>query len=482
MNNSKSEHLERSVNPNLNAGREARRRYMDQVSLEVALLKEEWRLYKEEAERALQEIEQAKREKAKKRKKLGLLTEKRTVDKSDRERARLIKHISNLEKFIEYKSDIHAEFTQKMEENERRRRRISLRFKDNFIKSESEARPTALTVRGKHRNIRRSSSVRIRETGTLLNLFTDDENENSLGDESFSETDDELQNHGHQQSLFDSQYEERENSLATSSDTQPPYCSEALTFDLIGSREKSEEDSHDELKQRKEQESRSLSHGDESEDAIPIPDSQSEQLAEDVNDHETESRNVSSEENSEYAVTIPDTDSEQHLGEDVNDHQTESRNISSEDAVTIPDTDSEQHLGEDVNDHQTESRNISNGENSEDAVTIPDTESEDLDLDENQLDLRSIPMEENGDHAVTIPDTSEQLGEDLDDHRIESRNVSDEASSQRLEYAMNQNVYDASEDTSNKEPTNTRKQFRRKGNFGDDFEASALTNLFRGGW
>jgi len=284
-----------------------------------------------------------------------------------------------------------------------------------------------------------------------LNLFTDDENENSLGDESFSETDDELQNHGHQQSLFDSQYEERENSLATSSDTQPPYCSEALTFDLIGSREKSEEDSHDELKQRKEQESRSLSHGDESEDAIPIPDSQSEQLAEDVNDHETESRNVSSEENSEYAVTIPDTDSEQHLGEDVNDHQ-------------------------------TESRNISNGENSEDAVTIPDTESEDLDLDENQLDLRSIPMEENGDHAVTIPDTSEQLGEDLDDHRIESRNVSDEASSQRLEYAMNQNVYDASEDTSNKEPTNTRKQFRRKGNFGDDFEASALTNLFRGGW
>lgn len=410
-----------SVNPNLNASREARRRHMQQVSLEVALLKEEWRLYKEEAERALEEMQKAKKEKTERRNKLASLKGQQVVGKAGRERAKLIKRISKLEKIIKYKSDVYNEFSQKMEQNERKRKQISLRFKDTFIQSEGESendtQPLALAVRGKHRNIRRSSSIRMRESKTISNFFTDIETENDIGNESLSDSDDELQEQGPKEGVFDimplcgSQYEEREDIVVKTSDIESVPPNEGFNDDLVESRAIHSEDAHKNLTETK------------------------------LSSHETAETGTKYEENEHIVIQkTQEIDQKQH------NREFDDRPLNT----------------------SGESQMYESTHNNDEGA------SEDRLEDKSSADVGTIPDNE-----------LEEVEGDLDDNLMESRNVPDEVSSQRIVCDNSECSNDAGKEKPNEESIsiiNPPKEFRLKGDFGDDFEVSALTNLFRGGW
>lgn len=111
-----------SVNPNLNASRIAKRNHMLQVAAEVARLREEWRLYKEEAERALAELEIAKRERKQIKKKLSSLTTR------DNEHDVLEKQLKKLEDIMILKSKLYKRCKQQMKENEKQQKLLYSSF------------------------------------------------------------------------------------------------------------------------------------------------------------------------------------------------------------------------------------------------------------------------------------------------------------------------------------------------------------------
>ncbi len=411
-----------SVNPNLNASREARRRHMQEVALEVALLREEWRLYKEEAERALKEMEKAKKEKAKRRNKLELLRNQHSVDGAERKRAKLSKQISNLDKFIKYKSDIYVEFSQKMRENEQKRKHISLRFKDTLIERENETLPIALTIRGKHRNIRRSSSIKMMENISPCNFFSEIEVEDDLRNESLSESDDELQEHAFEEVFGDimsptkSQYEERESVEGEISIFESMPRNNNFDGDLIESRDKSDEGTQ---------------------------------------------RNITDSQSSSREGTQIFTKREEN-----------------EDIVIQkePEIELKQSYG-DLNDRPL----FANGGSQMLNSTQHDNESRSGDRLEIKTVLSERTVDENEDVVIAIPDIeTEQLREDLDENLLESRNTPHDLSSERVAFTNSQDRHH--QGSSEEEPINPPKEFRLQGHFGDDFEVSPLINLFRGGW
>ncbi len=111
-----------SVNPNLNASRIAKRNHMLQVAAEVARMREKWRLYKEEAERALAELERAKRERKEIKKKLSTLTPR------DKEHDVLQKQLKKLEDIIILQSKLYKTRIQQMKENEKQQKVLSSSF------------------------------------------------------------------------------------------------------------------------------------------------------------------------------------------------------------------------------------------------------------------------------------------------------------------------------------------------------------------
>jgi hypothetical protein len=108
-----------SVNPNLNASRIAKRNHMLQVAAEVARLREEWRLYKEEAERALADIERSKRERKQIKIKLS------SIATHDNEHDVLQKQLKKLKDTIKLKSKLYKRYKQQMIENERQQKLLS---------------------------------------------------------------------------------------------------------------------------------------------------------------------------------------------------------------------------------------------------------------------------------------------------------------------------------------------------------------------
>ena len=114
------EYLNLSVNPNLNASRAARRKHLLQVAAEVARLRQEWKLYYEEANRLRDELKQGKRErKAMKKKLQALATNDIALSKQ------LEQDIVDLEMSLEFKFGKFIDCEQKMKDNEENQRQTT---------------------------------------------------------------------------------------------------------------------------------------------------------------------------------------------------------------------------------------------------------------------------------------------------------------------------------------------------------------------
>ncbi len=141
-----------SVNDGLNASRAAKVDHFKHVAAEVARLREEWKVDKEEAARFFAEMQQTKREMLDVRNKLS---SQYAQNKADNERYRLQERLAELDKEIKFKSDVFVEHKKKLKENEDKRRRMSV------------------SIKTKHRNVRKANieSLRLESIQEQHELF-----------------------------------------------------------------------------------------------------------------------------------------------------------------------------------------------------------------------------------------------------------------------------------------------------------------------
>ncbi len=145
-----------SVNPNLNASRAAREKYLRKVAAEVAKLREEWQRYKEEAQRISDDLKKAKQYRKKLQKKI-LLVSKRENANNNIEFMK--KQLAQLDKIVGIKSQLLQEYEIKLKENEERQ--SALHQDSRRIKNQNnmkERRP--LLIYGRQRSIRRVMSLK----------------------------------------------------------------------------------------------------------------------------------------------------------------------------------------------------------------------------------------------------------------------------------------------------------------------------------
>ena len=125
-----------SVNQTLNASRVAKIDHHRGVAAEVARLREEWLAEKEDAARFYEEVEKTKREMLDLR---SQLSSQYAQNKAESDRARIQQRLNELDKEIEFKSDVYVQHKQKLKENEDRRRRMSSQFKTRHWNEKREA-------------------------------------------------------------------------------------------------------------------------------------------------------------------------------------------------------------------------------------------------------------------------------------------------------------------------------------------------------
>jgi len=130
-----------SVNQSLNASRSAKMDHIQHVAAKVARLRNEWKADKEEAKTFFEEVEKTKREMLDIRNKLS---SHYAQNKVDGDRVKLQDKLNELDKEIMFKSNVYVQHKKKLKENEDQRRRMSV------------------TIKGHHRNVRRTNIERMR--------------------------------------------------------------------------------------------------------------------------------------------------------------------------------------------------------------------------------------------------------------------------------------------------------------------------------
>jgi len=141
-----------SVNQTLNSTRIAKKEHTRQVSAEVAKLKEEWLAEKEEAAAFFSEATKEKRELLDLRKQLW---SQYTKVKVDHERSQLQLRLHEVDKEIQFKSDVFVDHQKKLKENEDRRRRMSVELKNKIRKEKVavEDRMRLERIEERHENL-----------------------------------------------------------------------------------------------------------------------------------------------------------------------------------------------------------------------------------------------------------------------------------------------------------------------------------------
>lgn len=164
-----------SVNPNINASRAAREKYLLKVAAEVAQLREEWQRYKDEAQRVSDEIAHANSERRK------ILNELSTS--SDKEGANidtLQKQLAKLDTIVESKLDLLVKYQEMLKENERKQRVASKSYKQksNDGKEAFMKERQPVLIHGRQRSIRRVLSFKKKKTSTkIVHTIQSDEGE-----------------------------------------------------------------------------------------------------------------------------------------------------------------------------------------------------------------------------------------------------------------------------------------------------------------
>ena len=130
-----------SVNQSLNASRAAKTDHNRHVAAEVARLRDEWKVEKEEAARFYAEMQKTKRERLDVANKI---CSQYARNKVDNDQAKWQERLTELDKEIKFKSEVYVEHKRKLKENEDKRRRISI------------------AVKAEHRNIRRTNIEKMR--------------------------------------------------------------------------------------------------------------------------------------------------------------------------------------------------------------------------------------------------------------------------------------------------------------------------------
>ena len=125
-----------SVNQTLNASRVAKIDHHRTVAAEVARLREDWLAEKEEAEIFYEEVAKTKREMLDLRRQLS---SQYAQNKADSDRNRLQQRLNELDKEIEFKSDVFVQHKQKLKEDADRRRRMSTQLKERHWNERREA-------------------------------------------------------------------------------------------------------------------------------------------------------------------------------------------------------------------------------------------------------------------------------------------------------------------------------------------------------
>lgn len=115
-----------SVNQTLNASRIAKIDHHRNVAAEVSRLRDEWLAEKESAERFYSEVENTRREMLQLR---SQLASQYAQNKAESERNRLQRRLNELDREIQFKSNVYVEHKQKLKENEDNRRRLSAQVK-----------------------------------------------------------------------------------------------------------------------------------------------------------------------------------------------------------------------------------------------------------------------------------------------------------------------------------------------------------------
>lgn len=115
-----------SVNETLNSSRIAKIDHHRNVAAEVSRLRDEWLAEKEEAERFYSEVENTRREMLNLR---SQLASQYAQNKAESERNRLQQRLNELDREIQFKSNVYVEHKQKLKENEDNRRRLSTQVK-----------------------------------------------------------------------------------------------------------------------------------------------------------------------------------------------------------------------------------------------------------------------------------------------------------------------------------------------------------------
>ena len=115
-----------SVNETLNTSRAAKIDHSRHVAAEVARLKEEWRMEKEEASKFYAEMQKTKRERLDIANKIS---SQYARNKVDYEQSKMQQKLGDLDKEILFKSKVYVEHKRNMKENEDKRRRMSVAIK-----------------------------------------------------------------------------------------------------------------------------------------------------------------------------------------------------------------------------------------------------------------------------------------------------------------------------------------------------------------
>lgn len=123
-----------SVNKTLNASKVAKKEHIRQVSEEVARLREEWLTEKEEASVFFAESAKTKRQLLDLRSELSTQYSKAKVD---HQRSKLQHRLNEVDKEIEFKSDVFVQHKETLKKNEDNRRRISVELRTKIRKEKT---------------------------------------------------------------------------------------------------------------------------------------------------------------------------------------------------------------------------------------------------------------------------------------------------------------------------------------------------------
>ena len=449
-----------SVNPNLNASRAAKRNHMLQVAAEVARLREEWNCYKHEAAKLLAELENAKREKWNIENKLK---SQALISGAGHESAKLENRLSGLDYDIRFKALQYVEYKKLLEKNKKQQSRIITAYKKEKKRVGSYPK--------RHEHITKTSTISDRVRKNWEDRKEHRENRNSQR----------KQKNMNQPKLVTTKKKVRDSiTRLTHDQTQTNIKSsvekmkEVSSTDIDGNNGK-----HDNIVSLTE----SSSHNDN--ENQPFIDMHNDQLK-DHSDKVTTNERDGCDDCRDSLIKSLSNDHEDN-GVLINNNINQVKDHC--DDLAIDEGDGGDSCIDSLNkslSHDCEGKRALKNNSKQLKYHYDDIVTSESEQNDGCKDLLteclSHPYDEVG-KAITNKD--DQLQDSDDVYDFESRDVSEEASPQRVPLNDKKHKCESNELeplTGTKSVYALQKHYRPRQGFGDDFDVSSITNLFRGGW